>query len=130
MARNTRHKFKNKRQYFKTLRDIPRDVREDVEIAMEKGGDDVVATAKVLVAVVSGDLKNSIRHHDSSSRFEVRRTIRAGGPTAPYVRIVEFGYGRAFFWPAYRANKRRIKGRIKRALNKGMRRAVARNKKG
>jgi HK97 gp10 family phage protein len=55
----------------------------------------------------------------------LRATIFAGGGEQFYARFLEFGTvrmaARPFFFPVYRANRRRVIGRINRAVRKAAR---------
>ncbi|WP_108398787.1 HK97-gp10 family putative phage morphogenesis protein [Devosia submarina] len=70
-------------------------------------------------------------------------TVYAGGPDAYYARFIEFGTAphvnggrfagshnpgtaaQSFFYPAYRANRKRAKGRVTRAVNKAAKKVAA-----
>jgi HK97 gp10 family phage protein len=57
-----------------------------------------------------------------SEEADLRVTVYAGNERAFYARWVEFGtvkmVGRPFFFPAYRAVRRRVRGRLTRATRK------------
>lgn len=57
----------------------------------------------------------------------LRITIYAGGSDAFYARFLEFGTvkmsARPFFYPVWRARRKRVKGRITRALSQTIRKA-------
>ncbi|PHR57928.1 MAG: hypothetical protein COA43_11165 [Robiginitomaculum sp.] len=123
-------RFSNRGSYSKILKAMPYEVKKEAHEALEMGGADIVGTAKAIVPVVKGDLRRTIRHFDTSSKYGLQRTIKAGGATVVYARMTEFTPGSAFFFPAYRANKRRVKGRITRAVRRGHKNAIAKHKKG
>lgn len=124
---------------------IPARVRERTRAAMEKGANEIVAMAKNLVPVDTGALRDSIgwTWGDAPKGSTVlaqsseigggeRITIYAGtrdktlgDRDAFYARWVEFGTQNMapypFFFPSYRALKRRVKGRIKREMRKAIR---------
>lgn len=120
----------------KLTRTIPDRVRRAVRAAMEKSADEIVAMAKGLVPVDSGDLKasigwtwgkapkGSVALAKSGSAGGESITIFAGNSEAFYARWVEFGTVKMppspYFFVSYRANKRRAKGRINRAIKKGL----------
>ena len=125
-----------KRRFNRT---IPDAVRKATRDAMEKGAGEIVAMAKNLAPVDSGDLrdsigwtwgaapKGSITLSKASTEGGETITIYAGNSEAFYARWVEFGHQNAapypFFFPSYRTLKRRVKGRITRAMKKAIRAA-------
>lgn len=129
-----RTKFTNKRSLKKILKDMPTEVKIDAQKALEQGGDDVVGTMKAIAPVVKGHLKATIRWKNVSNEHKLAVRIQAGGHYGgyyvPYARIVEFHHGSAFFYPAYRAQKRRVKSRITRSVNKATKRVIERNRRG
>jgi len=129
MVRN-KHKFKNRQNLLRIFKQMPEAVKVQAMADQKQGADEITATMKALVPVVKGDLKSTIRHFNSSNKFRVRRSIRAGGVGAPYGRRVEFTPGGGFFWPGYRHNKRRVKGRITRGIKKTHSQVISRNKRG
>lgn len=124
---------------------IPARVLARTRKAMEAGANEIVALAKSLCPVLSaydarrqpGALRDSIGWTwgdapsgsivlaQSSSLEGLRITIFAGDDKAFYARWVEFGTQKAaaspFFYPSYRALKRRVKGRITREMRKAVR---------
>ncbi|EKF39914.1 HK97 family phage protein [Nitratireductor indicus C115] len=121
----------------KLTQTIPERVRIRTRAAMEKGADEIVAMAKSLVPVDSGDLRDSIGWtwadapkgsivlaSSAPDRGGERITIYAGNDEAYYARWVEFGTQKnlpsPFFFPSYRALKRRVKGRITREMRKAI----------
>lgn len=127
------------------LRTFPDAARIEIAKAMEKSAQEIVDFAKGLVPVDSGELRNSIgwtwgdAPQGSIVLGRVRQrgrgagnmsiTIFAGNETAFYARWVEFGTqmqpAQPFFYPAYRAIRRRVRGRVTRAVNKAARSAAA-----
>lgn len=115
-------------------------VRAEVRKAMEKGAEEIVAMARRLVPVDSGTLRNSIGWTwGSAPKGSIKLasaetggdvlTIFAGNEVAYYAGMVEFGTLRqaaqAFFFPSYRANRRRVKAAASRALNKAIKKVAA-----
>lgn len=124
---------------------IPYRVRQRTRAAMEKGAGEIVAMAKALAPVLSehdprrkaGALRDSIGWTwgdapkgaivlAQSASFEGERiTIYAGDSEAFYARWVEFGTQKMaaipFFFPSYRALRKRVKGRITREMKKAIR---------
>lgn len=87
-------------------------------------------------SIVLGKVKGS-----QSGNLKI--TVYAGGPDAYYARFIEFGTAphinggrfagsanpgtaaQPFFYPAYRATRKRAKGRVTRAVNKAAKRVAA-----
>ena len=112
------------------MKAMPKEVKKESRIALKVGADELTGAMKSLVPVVSGDLKSSIRHYENSTTDRLSWRVTAGNnTTVPYARIVEFKYKRGFFWPVYRALRRRVRSRITRHVNKGIKQTVAKNKK-
>lgn len=119
---------------------LPAAVAKHVKAAMEKGADEIVALAKRLCPVDSGDLRDSIGWTwgdapsgsiaiaQSASFNNARITIYAGDGETYYAAWVEFGTkvqeASPFFFPAYRFLKKRVRGRIGRAVTKGFKEAL------
>lgn len=114
---------------------VPEAIENRIKQAMGQAAEQVCDDMRRLVPVVSGDLKRSIGWTfgdapkgtvalASTQSRGLKVTIYAGGGEAFYARWIEFGRKSApahpFFYPAYRANKRRIKSQITRALNKAL----------
>lgn len=119
------------------LKTVPATVRAAVRDAMAKSADEIVATARGLVPVESGALRDSIGWtfgtapkgaltlaSASSSAGDIVLTIYAGNDQAFYARWVEFGTQAAvphpFFFVSYRLNKKRAKSRVSRAVNQAL----------
>lgn len=124
---------------------IPERVRRQTRLAMEKGAGEIVDMAKALAPVLSehdprrkagalrdsigwtwGDApKGSIVLARSAASDGERITIYAGNDEAFYARWVEFGTQKMpaipFFFPSYRALRKRVKGRITREMKKAIR---------
>lgn len=138
-------------QLNRKLRAIPQVVEAEIKAAMAKGADEVVALAKSLVPVDDGDLRDSIEWTwgdapsgalaiASAGDGNLRITIYAGDEKAFYARWVEFGTAQhpqggmfkgathpgttaqPFFYPSWRALRRRVKSRLTRAMNKAAKR--------
>lgn len=117
---------------------IPKDIRREVVIAMERMADQMVREMKALAPVESGALKASIgwrwgdapRGSLSIATFRGRQfgqlklTLFAAGGEAFYGVFQEFGpNAQPFFFPVYRANRRLVRGRVSRAITKVVKRA-------
>ena len=129
------------------LRQMPEVVKEQIRQEMEKSADEIVRMAQGLVPVDSGALRDSINWTwgdppkgsmvlAAAKEGDLRITIYAGTRDkklgkgdAFYVRFVEFVTqkmaARPFFFPAYRANKKRAAGRIRRTISKAVKQVSA-----
>lgn len=140
---------------------LPIVARKRIREAMQQGADEIVAMMKSLVAVDSGDLRDSIGWTWGSApkgaltiatvRGQGMRstggeniiTIYAGNADAYHGRFVEFGTAAhtaggmfagatipaiaasPFFFVSFRANRKRVKGRITRSVNKAAKEVAA-----
>lgn len=118
----------------KAIAAMPKKVELAARKAMEKGADELVAMMKRLVPVDQGDLRDSIAwkwgnapkgavvlaESQSDSRG-LKITVYA---TDYKARWIEFGTikmrAQPFFFPSYRALRKRIKARIKREMKKSI----------
>lgn len=127
------------------LRALPNAAREEIAKAMEQSANEIVSLMKSLVPVDTGDAQMSISWtwgdapKGSMVLGQVRQggkgagnlviTIFAGGGEAFYARFLEFGTknmpARPFFYSAWRALRRRVRGRTTRAINKSAKRIAA-----
>lgn len=132
---------KGLRRFKKRLtRDVPEAVREAAKKALAQGAAELVAEMKRRAPVESGDLRESIgwtwgdapkgamvigEVRNPASKGDLRITIYAGGGDVYYHWFQEFGTknmpANPFFFPTYRGQKRRVKGRVTRAINKAIR---------
>lgn len=115
--------------------------------ALNKSGAEVAARAKILVPVDDAQTRNSIEHRlDLKSRkgTSVAAVVEAGGRDAPGAWRSEFGRdpggsganvghpgheAQPFMFPAYHSVRRRVRGRIKRAI-KALGKEIARRRYG
>ncbi len=117
---------------------VPREVRKAVQPALKKSGDELAATMKQLAPERTGALKDSIEVTTAGNSTpaysqpggaqvvpENAVLVTAGNTRVRYAHLVEYGTPRAapqpFFWPAFRLLKKRLEGRIKRAVSKAVR---------
>ena len=141
------------------LRRLPDAARAEIAKAMEQSAAEIVALAKSLVPVDSGDLRDSIGwtwgdapqgsitlgtvRQSGSGAGNMVITVYAGNSEAFYARWVEFGTSphtnegmfagshnpgtpaRPYFYPAYRALRRRVRGRVTRAVNRSAKKVAA-----
>lgn len=121
------------------LRRMPDEVRREIRGALEKNAEELTAMQKRLVPVDDGDLRDSIEWEwgaGDESRIGVKGqqglaiTVTAGSREVFYAGFKEFGTvnlpASAFFFPSYRALRRRMKSRVSRSQNKAIRRVAAR----
>lgn len=141
------------------LKAFPKAVEAEISAAMEQSANEIVALAKSLAPVDSGDLQMSIGwtwgdapkgamvlgrvKSSGKGSGNLHITVFAGGGDAYYARMIEFGTAphlnggrfagskhpgtaaQPFFYPAYRATRKRAKGRVTRAVNKAAKRIAA-----
>lgn len=116
---------------------MPQVAKNEIRKALESAADEIVGMAQRLVPVDKGDLRDSIgwtwgkapkgaltlgKVAESSLAGDLTITIYAGNSEAFYARFVEFGTqkmpAQPYFYPAYRATKKRAKGRVRRSITK------------
>lgn len=124
----------------KRLAAIPKKVREAVQPALIKSGDELVDRMRHLVPKDTHALERSITatppgqatpaySQPGGSRVaaENQVLVTAGNADVRYPHLVEYGHANAaaqpYFWPAYRLSKKRIANRVKRAMRKAIREA-------
>jgi HK97 gp10 family phage protein len=121
---------------------LPKVARDMIRAAMEKQAKDIVAMARRLVPVATGKLRDSIGWTwgrapkgvmtiatVKSTGGEMTLTIYAGNAEAFYSRWVEFGTinqpAQPFFYVSYRANRKKAKSAIRRAVTKSAKTVAA-----
>ena len=133
---------------------LPKAIEAEIRKAMETGAEEMVAMARRLAPVDDGDLRESIGWtwgeapkgsmviaKGGSTGMTI--TVYAGNSEAFYARWVEFGtvthpqggkFGgtrhpgttaQPFFFPAWRATRKRVKSRTSRAVSKAAKRIAA-----
>jgi HK97 gp10 family phage protein len=129
------------------IRALPDEARAEIRRAMEQSADEVVAMARRLVPVDSGALRDSIGwtwgeppkgsivlaksdpNAEAITIFAGSRDKSLGDRDAFYVRWVEFGTVTAaahpFFFPSWRALRKRAKSRNARAVSKAFKKVAA-----
>ncbi|MEX5600703.1 HK97-gp10 family putative phage morphogenesis protein [Pseudophaeobacter sp. C1-32P7] len=118
---------------------IPVNARKNVRAAMEDAASDIVdemwSRAPYLEGVLSASIGWTWGDAPAGSMVigkvggaeygTMRITIYAGGGDAFYARFHEFGTiampANPFFFPVWRARRRRVKSRISRAMSKSLR---------
>jgi HK97 gp10 family phage protein len=128
------------------MRAFPALAREQISKAMEQSAQEIVDLAKSLAPVDDGDLRASIgwSWHGAPEGSMTLGAVKTGGKGAGnlsivifagndqafYARWVEFGTSagnraQPFFYPAYRAMRKRARGRMTRAIRAAARRAAS-----
>ncbi|MHC3940223.1 hypothetical protein ACI0FR_01533 [Paenochrobactrum sp. BZR 201-1] len=111
--------------------------KNEIRKALETSADEIVGMAQRLVPVDKGDLRNSIgwtwgkapkgamtlgKVAEASLAGDLTITIYAGNSEAFYARWIEFGTQKmpkqAYFFPSYRANRKRALSRVRRSITK------------
>ena len=129
----------------KKLKAMPTEAKISIQSALEQSADEIVELAKSLVPKDTGDLRDSIgwtygkvprgaitlgKVFASKLATDLTITVYAGNSEAYYARWVEFGTqkmaAQPYFYPAYRALRKRAKSRTSRAINKAAK-AVAKS---
>lgn len=99
---------------------LPQVAKEEMLVALNVSADELVGMAQRLAPRDQGDLIRSIEK--VPGRHELAIKVQAGGKEARHARWVEFGTVKTrahpFFFPSWRALRRRIKGRTSRASKK------------
>ncbi len=124
------------------LKRLPERAEAEIRKAIAASAQEIVEMAKRLVPVDQGDLRDSIGWTwglapegskilgSAKGGAALTATIFAGNDEAFYARWVEFGTtkmtAQPFFFPSYRANRKRAVSRIKRAVSKAAKAEAAR----
>jgi HK97 gp10 family phage protein len=109
----------------KKLRAMPERARLRIREALEKGASEVVRAQKALSAKShrTGNLAESDHWEDGDHQLQLRVVNDAF-----YAMHVEFGTSHSaaepFFFPGYRLSRKRVKGRVKRAVNAAVKEAA------
>lgn len=147
-ARVARRGFKNAESLRRILKNLPDVQRQPVKAALVSGGSQIVSMQKRLAPVDEGETRDSIKGRTGDrdplefGSLRKRKAIRdqeltyiitAGNPvegntTRSDAHLQEFGTERMgkqpFFFPAFRANKKSVMSKIRRAARKAIRDAV------
>lgn len=117
---------------------VPKSVKEAVQPALHKSGDELATRMRQLAPEDTGALKESITVTTAGNTTppysqpggartvpENAVAVTVGNEDVRYPHLVEYGTAEApaqpYFWPAYRLTKKRIENRIKRAIGKAVR---------
>lgn len=122
----------------KKLKALGPATKKEIKAVIQKSADEMVTLARSLAPVDSGTLRESI--HSEPGRHDLAIVVMAGGEATTkaaragegshdYSLSVEHGTldgpQQSFFWPSYRAVKRRANSRSKRAVKKAAKAAIA-----
>ncbi|WP_242221201.1 HK97-gp10 family putative phage morphogenesis protein [Shinella zoogloeoides] len=104
------------------LRQAPATVAEKVDKALEKNATELVGAAKALAesSRQTGALIASIASEKVSGGYAVEAKDEAAGPVEWGTRKQE---AEPFLYPAYRLNKKRSRGRVRRAIKAAIKEA-------
>lgn len=129
-------KFSNRDRLFQQLKATVPEIDENLRKALAEGGDEMVDKAQRLAPNDTGELDLSIEWYWSKKTQETDAkspaiVISAGSTDtsndAFYARWVEFGTvntpRQPFFFPSYRLLRRKIRGRMSRAMTKAIKNA-------
>lgn len=127
-------KVERRVQLAKKLAALPEAIKGEIRKALVASAEEIVSLAKSLVPRDQGDLYDSIDWKFGAgvpvgtvslarrALGDLSVTVFAGDDKAFYARWVEFGTvkmrAQPFFFPAYRAVRKRAKSRISRATTK------------
>lgn len=126
---------RNKDRFFRTLRSTVPGLDAELRQELAKTGEGFAAKARSFVPVDTGGLAKSIGWEwTQNTQADASRSpaivIMAGddkGGEADHVRHVEFGtvdtQKQPFFFPAYRLERKKIKGRLSRAMTRALKKA-------
>jgi HK97 gp10 family phage protein len=137
---SVKYKIPQKAGFYNRLQSTVPGIEDAIKEATIVSAKEMVEKARSLAPEVDGDLKRSInytvgqyRPSNGNVRGTTARnggkdavTVHAGDEKAFYADWVEFGTAnsgkRPYFYPAYRLLRRKIKGRISRAMTKSIKR--------
>ena len=107
---------------------VPKEIRRKVQPAVDQGGAEMVARMKYLAPSEDGDLAASIEA--TQGPVELSVTVSAGGAATTGADGFDHALGQefgtvdmdrnSFFWPSVNSLKKRVRGRIDRAISKAI----------
>lgn len=115
----------------KALNAVPAAIKKKVEPAVEKGADEITSRARYLAPddpATSGadDLRSNIKWQRTGVPMAARVFASVPGEF-DHALAMEYGTShhaaQPFFWPAYNTTKKRVTGRINRAITQGAKEA-------
>lgn len=110
---------------LRAMRAIPKEVKRAIQPALEKGADELVARMQYLAPEDEGDLKRAVKKERINS-LGIR--VEVDSENAQYQ---EYGVlhrpgdtrqknQQPFFWPSVNTLKKRVRGRVDRAIGKAV----------
>jgi len=125
-------------RFARRLNAIPTAVKQAVQPALIKSGEELASAMQTLAPEDTGALKKSIvvtppghatpsHSQPGGSRVagENEVLVTAGNDRVRYAHLVEYGTAKAkdhpYFWPAFRLLRKRIQNRTKRTIGKAVR---------
>jgi HK97 gp10 family phage protein len=122
------NKFANRTRALRRLKALPQSVIDATAKALEASAEGIRLQIQAAAPIDDGNLRDSVRRVDISDESRLAQQVSAGDEAVFYARMVEFGTPRQgaqpFFYPTYRANRKRVRARISRAINKAAKVAV------
>jgi len=103
---------------MKAFKRIPKEARKPIKKSIDKGADELVARMRYLAPEETGELKSKIKKTELN---ELATRVEVDDPVALYQE-----YGTAhndqhpFFWPSVNTLKKRVRGRVDRAISKAV----------
>lgn len=107
------------------MRRMPQEVKRELFTAMHKNGIEITDAIRRAAPVESGKLRDSTGFRDESTPGKIAIAVTSGSDRAWYAKMVEFLHS-PYFFPTIRAYKKRMKSRLNRAANKGIKKALNR----
>lgn len=105
---------------LKALDAMPKSARKAIQPAIDKGADELVGRMKLLAPENEGELRDSIRSEPGPQPLS--RTVFTDNDAALYQ---EYGTenmpASPYFWISERSLRKRVRGRIDRAIGKAIR---------
>lgn len=110
--------------YLDRLKRIPPAVAARMRVAGQQGAAEISAMQRRLAPYRDGDLQESTTYYARISTEGLTWYVVSGDDKAFYARLVEFGtpttHAQPYFYPSYRALRRRAKARFTRAWRAGL----------
>lgn len=123
------NRFDARARALRRLAALPDALKAEVAEQLEKSARELAVQIRDAAPVDDGVLRDSVGSRDISTPGRLAQMVHAGDGEAFYARFVEFGTpettAQPFFFPVYRANKKRIRAAVGRAIGRGARKAVA-----
>lgn len=110
-----------RRRVLLRLETLKPEVAKEISAAMAANASDMLEAVLPRVPEDQGDLRRATGKEQIGVAPAIRWRVFSGDAKAFYARFVEFNQG-AYFYPTYRALRRRMKARLGRAFGKAKRR--------